>query len=63
MNHELQKAIDAFDNEVEREAAKLVEQGTSPWIAIGKAGEIVSARRRQKLADEQREAFNPTQRP
>jgi len=41
-----------FDLEVDREAAKLVREGTPPWKALGEATRIVTARRQYGARNE-----------
>lgn len=53
MNRALQEAMDEWDAEVGREAARLIREGTPPFQATDEAVNIVQRRRRAKLIAEQ----------
>jgi hypothetical protein len=51
MNSAFDRARDDWSREVDREAARLVEEGTPPYDAIEQARNIVSRRRRAEAAN------------
>lgn len=53
MNRALREAINEWDNEVGREAARLIREGMSPFQANAEALDIVQHRRRAKAIAEQ----------
>jgi len=53
MNRELQAAIEQWEAEVGREAARLIREGTPPFQANEEALNIVQRRRRAKAIADQ----------
>lgn len=48
MNYQTKKAMQDWNNEVEEEMCRLIEEGTPPFDAAERARDIVSHRRRMK---------------
>ena len=53
MNRELQAAIERWEAEVGREAARLIREGTPPFQATEEARNIIQRRRRAKFIADQ----------